>query len=158
MLQSPTGSPDASYDNFARAATRITDDLSVAEQVFRRLVFNAITGNMDDHPKQHGFLYDRRQWSLAPAYDLTLSERKTGHSMSILGSVNPDRRLFLEFAREYDVRDGAGILEEIAVAAQEIPDSLLDQYGVPGKHRRAVEARIDQAVQRLSRRNAHPNP
>lgn len=132
-----------------RAATHLTKDLSVGEQVFRRLTFNVLTGNMDDHPKQHGFLFDGRGWSLAPAYDLTFSTRTLGHSMSVLGSVNPNRRTLLEFAREYDVRGASGILEQIAESVQEIPRKLLDRYGVPADQRSLIASRIHGTVREV---------
>jgi serine/threonine-protein kinase HipA len=45
------------------------------EQLFRRMVFNLVFANHDDHLKNHSFIYDETQdsWGLAPAYDLTYS-------------------------------------------------------------------------------------
>ncbi len=40
-------------------------------ELWRRIVFNIMVGNLDDHLRNHGFLYDRNdQWRLSPAYDL----------------------------------------------------------------------------------------
>lgn len=40
-------------------------------ELWRRVVFNVLTGNLDDHLRNHGFLYDRQgKWRLSPAYDL----------------------------------------------------------------------------------------
>jgi serine/threonine-protein kinase HipA len=40
-------------------------------QLFRRMVFNILISNTDDHLRNHGFLYDGREgWELSPAYDL----------------------------------------------------------------------------------------
>lgn len=45
-----------------------TEDLN---ELWRRVVFNVLTGNLDDHLRNHGFLYDRNgRWRLSPAYDL----------------------------------------------------------------------------------------
>ncbi len=45
-----------------------TEDL---HELWRRIVFNILAGNLDDHLRNHGFLYDRDgAWRLAPAYDL----------------------------------------------------------------------------------------
>lgn len=42
-----------------------------AAQLFRRMVFNVLIGNTDDHGRNHGFLMDSQgEWSLAPAFDL----------------------------------------------------------------------------------------
>jgi serine/threonine-protein kinase HipA len=45
-----------------------TDDL---HELFRRMVFNVLISNLDDHLRNHGFLYDGDgRWRLSPAYDL----------------------------------------------------------------------------------------
>ena len=45
-----------------------TEDL---HELWRRIVFNVMVGNLDDHLRNHGFLYDRNnKWRLSPAYDL----------------------------------------------------------------------------------------
>ena len=56
----------------------IMDDLSVdfedKYELFRRMIFNVVTSNYEDHAKNFSFLMDRRgKWSLSPAYDLTYS-------------------------------------------------------------------------------------
>lgn len=61
------------------------------EQLLRRMVFNLLVKNQNDHVKNIPFLMDRKgQWHLAPAYDMTLSylpgHRWLGaHQMSING-------------------------------------------------------------------------
>ena len=45
-----------------------TEDL---KELWKRVVFNVLIGNLDDHLRNHGFLYDRNnRWRLSPAYDL----------------------------------------------------------------------------------------
>jgi serine/threonine-protein kinase HipA len=48
---------------------KAADDL---QQLFRRMVFNVLTGNTDDHLRNHGFLFDFKTalWRLSPAYDV----------------------------------------------------------------------------------------
>lgn len=41
------------------------------EELFRRVVFNALISNLDDHPRNHALIAPGRAWHLAPAYDLT---------------------------------------------------------------------------------------
>ncbi len=63
------------------------------EQQFRRMVFNIIARNQDDHVKNIAFLMDKRgKWSLSPAYDITFSYNPTGrwtsnHQMRMNGKV-----------------------------------------------------------------------
>lgn len=65
------------------------DDL---EEAFRRMVFNVLGRNCDDHSKNVSFLLreDRRRWELAPAYDVTFAHNPEGewthqHLMSVNG-------------------------------------------------------------------------
>ncbi len=44
---------------------------SDANELFRRMVFNALITNNDDHPRNHAFVAKNTQWHLSPAYDLT---------------------------------------------------------------------------------------
>ena len=41
------------------------------QELFRRMCFNALISNNDDHPRNHALLARDRHWQLAPAYDLT---------------------------------------------------------------------------------------
>ena len=64
------------------------------EQQFRRMVFNIVARNQDDHVKNIAFLMDKRgKWSLSPAYDITYSYdpsggMTSGHQMSMNGKVS----------------------------------------------------------------------
>jgi serine/threonine-protein kinase HipA len=42
-----------------------------AREIFRRIVFNALISNLDDHPRNHALIAPDTQWRLSPAYDLT---------------------------------------------------------------------------------------
>ncbi len=42
-----------------------------ANELFRRMCFNALISNVDDHPRNHALIARTRDWGLAPAYDLT---------------------------------------------------------------------------------------
>jgi serine/threonine-protein kinase HipA len=44
-----------------------------APELFRRMVFNALISNIDDHPRNHAIIARGREWKLSPAYDLTPS-------------------------------------------------------------------------------------
>jgi len=61
------------------------------EQLYRRMVFNVVARNQDDHVKNIAFLMNRQgQWSLAPAYDVMWSYNPNGewtsaHQMTING-------------------------------------------------------------------------
>jgi serine/threonine-protein kinase HipA len=44
-----------------------------AAELFRRMVFNALISNIDDHPRNHAVIAEEHEWKLSPAYDLTPS-------------------------------------------------------------------------------------
>lgn len=46
------------------------------EELFRRMVLNALICNVDDHPRNHALIAPAREWRLAPAYDLTPNSRQ----------------------------------------------------------------------------------
>lgn len=50
-----------------REGSRVTEDL---RQLWRRIVFNMLASNTDDHLRNHGFLREPNGWRLAAAYDL----------------------------------------------------------------------------------------
>ncbi len=72
--EAPTTRERWSYVLLAEELHRIVSDPKAgALELFRRMCFNALTSNTDDHPRNHAFLCPDRNWSLSPAYDLTPS-------------------------------------------------------------------------------------
>jgi len=55
-------------DELRRRSARPADDL---RELFRRMAFNALISNTDDHPRNHALLAQNEKWQLSPAYDLT---------------------------------------------------------------------------------------
>ncbi|HUN79342.1 MAG TPA: type II toxin-antitoxin system HipA family toxin, partial [Solirubrobacteraceae bacterium] len=80
-----------SYEQLMLLIRRLGLPTPVAEQQFRRMAFNVIARNQDDHVKNVAFLMGRDgAWSLAPAYDVTWAWRPgnpwlDSHQMSING-------------------------------------------------------------------------
>ncbi len=79
------------YEDAARIMRRLGLPYSETVQFFRRMVFNVLAWNHDDHVKNISFLMDRRgKWSLSPAYDVTYSYNPAGewtssHQMTVNG-------------------------------------------------------------------------
>jgi serine/threonine-protein kinase HipA len=60
-----------SYRDLAEAIRRFgSDPLSDLRELFRRMAFNILVGNDDDHLRNHAFLFDGRGWHLSPLYDV----------------------------------------------------------------------------------------
>ena len=63
-----------SYILLAEELRRISaDPRRDAAELFRRMCFNALISNIDDHPRNHAAIAPDRDWRLSPAYDLTPS-------------------------------------------------------------------------------------
>lgn len=80
-----------SYEQAMQVIRRLGLGMDAIEQQFRRMVFNVLARNQDDHTKNIAFLMDRSgNWSLSPAFDVTYSWNASGewtnqHQMSING-------------------------------------------------------------------------
>lgn len=86
-LEASPHMPSLDYDGFLRAVFAITRDVREVDKAFRRMVFNVLAVNRDDHVRQHAFLMDGRgRWTLSPAFDLTFSNGPGGeHYMAVDG-------------------------------------------------------------------------
>ncbi len=61
-----------SYVQLVEELRRVSvDPAANAAELFRRMCFNALISNIDDHPRNHALIAKDREWKLSPAYDLT---------------------------------------------------------------------------------------
>ncbi len=99
------------------------------EQQFRRMVFNAIARNVDDHVKNISYLMDRSgQWQLSPAYDMTFSYNPDDglgelHKMTI--NNRQDNFVFDDFtevAYNMEINKAEKIVEEIVGVVTRWPE------------------------------------
>ncbi len=89
------------------------------EQLYRRMVFNVLAGNIDDHARNFSFVMDRTgRWSLAPAYDMVYSidpsvlEVQKGQFLSICGKKTEiTREDLIRIGRYYDINRPGEIIE-----------------------------------------------
>lgn len=111
---------DASYLDIAQiiqeqgAAGTIKRQL---EQLYRRIAFNVLTANRDDHLRNHGFIRRPGGWTLTPAFDVNPDIEKSHHVLNIDGSDSrPQIESVLATAAWYDLDAGraAAIVEEIS--------------------------------------------
>ena len=100
------------------------------EEQYRRMVFNLVARNQDDHVKNIAFLMDRTgQWSLSPAFDITWSFNPDGdwtatHQMSVNGKRDQfDRADLLAAGRNAQLKRGRAdaIAEEVISAVRDWP-------------------------------------
>lgn len=114
--------PDAnSYDDLFSVCRRLRLQEKQQSELFRRMVFNVLGRNVDDHRKNFAFIMDKEGiWSLAPAYDMLFTIDLAGpkymnrHSMPIgikTDSINEEDLLL--FAKENDIASAKQIFEEV---------------------------------------------
>jgi len=61
-----------SYDNLLRVTRRLTGAQNEVEAMFKRMVFNIVARNQDDHAKNFSYLMSKEgRWRISPAYDVT---------------------------------------------------------------------------------------
>ncbi len=94
-----------SYEQLFMSMKQLSISLPDMEQQFRRMVFNLVGCNQDDHVKNFAFLMDRRgQWSISPAYDLCHSEGSEftrHHQLSLNGKTHGFDKQDLKHMAEY---------------------------------------------------------
>ena len=79
------------YEQALQVIRRLGLPMAAVEEQFRRMVFNIVARNQDDHVKNIAFLMDRSgTWSLSPAFDMTYSYQPSGkwtssHQMTMNG-------------------------------------------------------------------------
>jgi serine/threonine-protein kinase HipA len=91
-----------------------------AAELFRRICFNALISNLDDHPRNHAFLAKDTHWKLSPAYDLTpspvVSQERRDLAMECgdMGRYANARNILSQHARFLlNKEDAEGILNEV---------------------------------------------
>lgn len=96
-----------------------------ARQLWRRLVFNLLITNVDDHLQNIGFLYvDKNLWRLAPAFDLNPFPDKERESKTWLsedtGAITSIHQLLAQAKRfELDMKDAKQVLAEVVAAVSQ---------------------------------------
>ena len=94
-----------------------------AEQLFRRMVFNVMAKNCDDHTKNFSFIMDNAgKWRLAPAFDICHAFRPgstwvSQHSLSINGKrQNITREDLLQVAKRMNIKKAVAIIDQVHAA------------------------------------------
>lgn len=114
-----------------------------AQEMYRRVVFNVVVRNQDDHTKNISFLMDKHgKWRLSPAYDMGYAYNPKGawtsaHQMSINGKFDNITRIdLLELAARNNIRNASHIIDEVCNACADwhkiakecnVPQPMIDQ-------------------------------
>jgi serine/threonine-protein kinase HipA len=97
----------ASYEELLRVVSALTHDQREVDEMFRRMVFNVLCGNRDDHVRNHAFLMDDDgRWRLSPAFDLTPTPEIPEQSLSVNGKWSDIKEADFNFVGNlFSVRD-----------------------------------------------------
>ena len=101
----------------------------ILDEMFRRMTFNVVARNQDDHTRNIAFLMDTvGKWSLAPAFDLTWAYNRNSrwtnlHQMSINGRRDAiDRADIMSVARQYGIRKAGEIIDKVVSTVKRWPE------------------------------------
>ncbi|MCK5821037.1 MAG: type II toxin-antitoxin system HipA family toxin [Bacteroidales bacterium] len=109
-----------SYEQYFMAARKLGLGQDAMEEIFRRMTFNVLAHNCDDHTKNFSFMMDRKgTWSLSPAFDLCYSYDSSnkwvdGHNMRI-NNKRSDIQIadLLTVGEKFNVKKRKSIIELI---------------------------------------------
>jgi serine/threonine-protein kinase HipA len=131
------------YEQAFDVIKRLGLSMQAREEQFRRMIFNVVARNQDDHVKNIAFLMDKTgAWSLSPAFDVTYAYNPTGlwtsrHQMTINGKTDDfSREDFAAVAQVAGLRRGRPeiVLTEVMETIKEWP-RYAKSAGVPGSQR-----------------------
>lgn len=98
--------PSLDYTDLLTVCKDLTKDQTQVVQLFRRMVFNVLIGNKDDHSKNFAFQYKNDEWRLSPAYDILPSSGFNDmHTTSVNGNGNPSIDDIVEVARQGSISE-----------------------------------------------------
>ena len=126
-----------SYEQTFQVMRRLRLPYSQAEEMYRRMVFNVIARNQDDHTKNISFLMDKRgKWSLSPAYDMSWSYNPNGawtsmHQMSINNKWDDiTREDLMALAKNVNIKQPGEIIEQVKDGVAQWP-RLAKEFNIP---------------------------
>ncbi|MDE6548908.1 MAG: type II toxin-antitoxin system HipA family toxin [Muribaculaceae bacterium] len=143
--------PDAdSYEKMLTVCRKLNVPETDCQEIFRRLVFNILANNTDDHHKNFTFIMNREGlWRLSPAYDMTFIFDSGGylpneeHCLMIGGKLkNITYEDILGFAEECGIRDAENIIKEVVFALKSFRE-LAQKNGVKEEWMGRIETCIN---------------
>lgn len=133
-----------SASEFLGTIERLTREHGQVVEGYRRVVFNYVGSNCDDHTKNFSFLMDRKgKWTLAPAYDIGYS--KSAHDQHYMSVVSTRSKAtakdFEDLAASFNIVDWKNMVQEILFAFEKWP-VMARELEVPEKNIREIGGKI----------------
>jgi serine/threonine-protein kinase HipA len=145
---------DASYENVFKLALDLKVPYRDIRELFRRMVFNLVFANIDDHLKNHSFIYKKETdtWQLAPAYDITypLNINFNYNNISRALSINNKRADVsladvMTIAETYAIKNPKGIIREVQ-NVNEGWDNLAKELDIPETVRNGIRKEFNKLI------------
>lgn len=134
-----------SYEQLFQTMRLLKLSYSEAEQMYRRMVFNVLARNCDDHTKNFAFMMEQGdRWKLAPAYDICHAYRPDSEWVSQHNlSINGKRKDFtmedlLSIAKQNSIRNPDSILKEVQDTVNRWPE-YAGMYNVEERLANAID-------------------
>ena len=128
-----------SYEQAFNVMRSLRLPYSAAKEMFRRMVFNVVVRNQDDHTKNISFLMgEDGRWRLSPAYDMGYAYNPNGgwtsmHQMSIAGKFDDiTKEDLLSFAKANNIKDANDVISEVLDGVASWP-AIAKECGVPSE-------------------------
>ena len=127
-----------SYEQAFGVMRQLRLPYSDAEEFYRRMVFNVVARNQDDHTKNISFLMDKQGvWHLSPAYDVSWAYNPAGgwtsmHQMSINNKWDHiTREDLLQVAYEMNIKRAPAIIDQVVEAVHQWTHLAKEQTDIP---------------------------
>ncbi len=152
LIQANFRIPSVDYADYLKATSMLTRNHQEVLQAFRRMIFNILAHNRDDHVKNFSYRLDEQtnEWSLSPAYDLLCTPGIGGeHTMTIAGEgQTPEHVHIFKLAKHANVsrQEAEHIITEVQSAIVNWP-TYAAQAGVS----QADTDRITSIIKRITR-------
>lgn len=116
-------------------------DKSLTE-LWKRMQFNVLISNRDDHLRNHGFLRGNLGWELSPVYDLETDATSPCHSLSLnaSGDCEPDPSLAISSAQYFGIKESEALslTKEMCSIVEKYPN-IAKKYGASGQEIKAMQ-------------------
>lgn len=143
----------SSYEDMFLVANRLGVDLEELEMLYRQMVLNVLTGNVDDHSKNFSFIMNSSgHWHIAPAYDFTFTVDPSApgymnrHSLTVNGTnEHITKEDLLSIAHAFSIKRAGAIIDEIIPIIQNYRQYAL-QADVPEEWILTIEEEIAERI------------
>lgn len=132
-----------SYDHYFTTARKLGLGQDSMTEIFKRMVFNVLAHNCDDHTKNFSFMMNQTgEWSLSPAFDLCYSydssnEWVNGHNMRVNNKrVNINYHDLLVIGEKYNVKKRKEIIKKIK--------SIIDDFSIYARENNVNEILVEE--------------